>query len=99
MDVYLRAKLDVSSIILTGFRQGGVEEGGGVIIPPTSKWTPKKPTQIRVNKLKPVIKNEAEVVLRLSLNIIGGNETNFPHKLLLNNRQVTNLRKALHNKY
>ena len=89
MDVHLRAKLDVCSIILTGFRQGGVEEGGGVIIPP----------QIRVNKLKPVIKNEAEVVLRLSLNIIGGNETNFPHKLLLNNRQVTNLRKALHNKY
>ena len=29
--------------------------------------------------------------------MIGGNETNFPHKLLLNNRQVANLRKAFAN--
>ena len=35
MDVCLRAKFEVSSI-LTSFRQG-------------SNWTPKKPTQIRVN--------------------------------------------------
>ena len=40
------------------------------------------------------IKNETEVVLRLSSNIIGDNETNFPHKLLLTNRQVSNLRKT-----
>ena len=29
--------------------------------------------------------------------MIGDNETNFPHKLLLTNRQVSNLRKALAN--
>ena len=51
----------------------------------------------QLNKLKSAIKNETEVVLRLSLNMIGNNETNFPHKLLLNNRQVTNLRKAVTN--
>ena len=49
------------------------------------------------NKLKSVIKNETEVVLRLSSNMIGDNETNFPHKLLLTNRQVSNLRKAFAN--
>ena len=37
----------------------------------------------QLNKLKSAIKNETEVVLRLSSNIIGDNETNFPHKLLL----------------
>ena len=31
MGVYLRAKFEVSSIILPAFRQGG---GGGVILPP-----------------------------------------------------------------
>ena len=34
------------------------------------------------NKFKSAIKNENEVVLRLSSNMIGDNETNFPHKLL-----------------
>ena len=29
--------------------------------------------------------------------MIDGNETNFPHKLLLTNRQVANLRKAFAN--
>ena len=29
--------------------------------------------------------------------MIGDNETNFPHKLLLTNRQVSNLRKAFAN--
>ena len=48
----------------------------------------------QLNKLKSAIKNEAEVVLRLSPNIIGDDETNFPHKLLLTNRQVANLCKA-----
>ena len=43
------------------------------------------------NKLKSAIKNETEVVLRLSSNMIGNNETNFPHKLLLTNRQVSKL--------
>ena len=39
----------------------------------------------QLNKLKSAIKNETEVVLRLSSNTIGGNRTNFPHKLLLTN--------------
>ena len=32
--------------------------------------------------------------MRFSLNIVGEDETNFPHKLLLTNRQVENLLKA-----
>ena len=41
-------------------------------------------------KLKSAMKNEAEVVLRLSSNMIGNSndETNSKHKLLLTNRQV-----------
>ena len=38
------------------------------------------------NKLKSAIKKETEVLLRLSSNMIGDNETNFPQKLLLTNR-------------
>ena len=37
----------------------------------------------QLNKYKSAIKNENEVVLRLSSNMIGDNEANFPHKLLL----------------
>ena len=50
-------------------------------------------------KLKSAIKNETEVVLRLSSNMIrnSDDETNFPHKLFLTNRQVANLRKAFAN--
>ena len=51
----------------------------------------------QLNKFKSAIKNETEVVLRLSSNMIGDNETNFLHKLLLTNRQVSNLRKAFAN--
>ena len=51
----------------------------------------------QLNKLKCAIKNESEVVLRLSSNMIGDDETNFPHKLLLTNRQVANLCKAFAN--
>ena len=51
----------------------------------------------QLNKLKSAIKNETEVVLRLLSNMIGDNETNFPHKLLLTNRQVSNLHKAFAN--
>ena len=43
------------------------------------------------------MKNETKVVLRLSSNMIGDNETNIPHKLLLTNRQVANIRKAFAN--
>ena len=52
----------------------------------------------KLNNLKSAIKNETEVILRLSLNMIGDNETDFPHKLLLADRQVANLRKAFDNK-
>ena len=41
----------------------------------------------QLNKLKSVIKKKSEVVLRLSLNMIGDDETSFPHKLLLTNRK------------
>ena len=53
----------------------------------------------QLNKLKSAIKNETDVVLRLSANMIGNSddEANFPFKLLLTNRQVTNLRKAFAN--
>ena len=50
----------------------------------------------QLNKLKPAIKIETEVVLKLSLNMIGDSETNFPHKLLTY-RQVSNLCKAFAN--
>ena len=52
----------------------------------------------QLNKLKSAIKNKTEVVLRLSSNMISDDEVNFPHKLLLTNRQVSNLRKAFANK-
>ena len=48
----------------------------------------------QLNKLKSAIKNETEVVLRLSSNMINDDETNFSHELLLTNRQVANLCKA-----
>ena len=53
----------------------------------------------QLNKLKSAIENETDVILRLSLNKIGNSddEFNFPHKLLLTNRQVANLRKAFAN--
>ena len=35
----------------------------------------------QLNKLKSAIKNETELVLRLSSNMIGDNETDFPHNL------------------
>ena len=51
----------------------------------------------QLNKFKSAIKNETEIVLRLSSNMIGDNETNFPHQLLLTNRQVANICKAFAN--
>ena len=45
-------------------------------------------------KLKSAIKNETRVVLKLSSNMVGDDETNFPQKLSLTNRQVENLCKA-----
>ena len=51
----------------------------------------------QVNKLKSAIKNETEVVVRLSSNMIGdsNDETNFPFKLLLTDKQVSNIRRNL----
>ena len=48
----------------------------------------------QLNKLKSSIKNET--VLRISSNMVSNSNdnTNFPHKLLLPNRQVANIRKA-----
>ena len=53
----------------------------------------------QLKKLKFAIKNETELVLRLSSNMIGnsGDRTNFPHELLLTNRQVANLHKDFAN--
>ena len=56
-----------------------------------------KLSNLQLNKLKSATKNETEVVLRLSSNMIGNNETNFPHELLLTDRQVSNLRKSFAN--
>ena len=51
---------------------------------------------LQLSKLKSAIKNETDVVLRLSSNMIGNTDDNtkFPHELLLTNRQVANLLKA-----
>ena len=56
-----------------------------------------KQSNSQLNKLKSAIKDETEVVLRLSSNMIVDNETDFPHKLLLTKRQVSSLRKAFAN--
>ena len=47
-----------------------------------------KQSNSQLNKFKPAIKNENEVVLRLSSNITGDNKTNFPHKLLIDKFQI-----------
>ena len=51
----------------------------------------------QLNKWKYGIKNGTEVTLNLSSNLIGNsnNETNFPHKLLLTETQISKIRKAL----
>ena len=50
----------------------------------------------QLNKLKSAIKNKTDITLRLSPNMIGNSDdkTNFPHKLLLTNTEVLNLRRA-----
>ena len=50
----------------------------------------------QLNKLKSTIKNETDVVFRISSNMVtnSNDNTNFPHELLLTNRQVANIRKA-----
>ena len=53
----------------------------------------------QLNKLKLAIKNKTEVVLRLSPNMIwdSNNKANFPHELLLTDRQASSIRKAFSN--
>ena len=53
-----------------------------------------KLSNLQLDKLTSAIKNEAEVVWRLSSNMVGDDETNFSPEWLLTNRQVANLRKA-----
>ena len=50
-----------------------------------------------LNKFKSAIKNGNEVTLNLSSNLIGTSDdkTNFPHKLLLTNTQVSKILKLL----
>ena len=50
----------------------------------------------QLNKLKSSIKNESDVVLRILSSMLGNSNdnTNFPHELLLTNRQVANILKA-----
>ena len=47
----------------------------------------------QLNKLKFAIKNETEVTLNLSSNLIGNfrDATNFPHQLLLTDTQVSKI--------
>ena len=59
----------------------------------------KRLSSSHLNKLKSAIKNKTKVFLRLSSNMIcnSDDETNFPHKLLLTNKQVANLRNVFAN--
>ena len=58
-----------------------------------------KLSNLQLNKLKSAIKNESDVVLRISSSMVGNSKdnTNFLHELLLTNRQVANLPKAFAN--
>ena len=53
----------------------------------------------QLNKLKSAITNENEVVIRLSTNMIGdsNDQTNFPHELLLTDRQDSRIPKVFAN--
>ena len=53
----------------------------------------------QLNKLKSAIKNRTEVTLNVSSNLIGNSndKTNFPHKLLSTDKQVSMIRKAFAN--
>ena len=53
----------------------------------------------QLKKLKSAIKNEIEVALRLSPNMMveSNDKANFPHELLLTNRQIFSICKAFSN--
>ena len=54
-----------------------------------------KLSNLQLNKLKAAIKNKNDVVIRLSPNMI--DKGNFPHELLLTDRQVSSIHKAFAN--
>ena len=56
-------------------------------------------SNLKLNKSKSRIKNNTEVTLKLSWNVVGdsNDETHFPHKLLLTNTLVLRNRKAFSN--
>ena len=58
-----------------------------------------KLSTFQLNKLKSTIKNENDVVIRLFPSMISdsNDKTNFPHELLLTNRQVFSICKAFAN--
>ena len=58
-----------------------------------------KLSNLQLNKLKSAMKNGTEVTLNLLSNLIGNSndETNFPHKLLLTDTQVSKISKAFAN--
>ena len=51
----------------------------------------------QLKKLKLAAKNATGITLRISLNMIGIDETNFLHKLLLTDKQVSNICKSFEN--
>ena len=53
----------------------------------------------QLNKLKSGIKSGTDATLKLSSNVVGNsnNENTFPHKLLLTNNHVSNLRNTFVN--
>ena len=55
----------------------------------------------QLNKLKSAIKNETDIVFRISSGVVGNSNdnTNFLHKLLFTDRQVANIRKAFANNF
>ena len=58
-----------------------------------------KLSNLQLNKLKLGIKNDPEVTLKISSNVVGdsNDEKNFLHKLLLTNTQASKLHKAFAN--
>ena len=52
-----------------------------------------KLSQSQINKLKNAAQNKTGVTLRISNDILGKDEDNFPHELMLTNTQVAKLRK------
>ena len=56
-----------------------------------------KLSNLQLNKLKSGIKNNTDITLKTSSNVVGdsNDKNNFPHKLLLTNMQVSKILKLL----